>query len=39
MGKVISNKGEINSFRDLNVWKKSLNLAKMIYIQTQSFPD
>ena len=35
MGKEISNNGEINSFRDLNVLKKSLNLAKWINIDIQ----
>ena len=30
--------GEIKSYRDLEVWKKSIELVKKIYIATKDFP-
>ena len=29
----------IKSYRDLDVWKKAIDLAKMVYQITKSFPD
>lgn len=30
---------QINSYRDLIVWKKSMELTNMIYMLTSTFPD
>jgi len=35
----MTREGEINSYRDLLVWQKSMVLAKQIYLLTRAFPD
>jgi four helix bundle protein len=35
----MTREGEINSYRDLLVWQKSMVLAKQIYLMTRAFPD
>jgi four helix bundle protein len=35
----MTREGEINSYRDLLVWQKSMILAKQIYLMTRAFPE
>ncbi len=35
----MAREGEINSYRDLLVWQKSMVLAKQIYLLTRAFPN
>ena len=39
MSEIVTEKANIKTHKDLDVWKKSMDLVEGVYRRTESFPD
>ena len=39
MSEIVTEKANIKTHKDLDVWKKSMDLVERVYRRTESFPD